>query len=325
MHSVPNEHRTVPLLYKFKYAQSPKVYTRKKHQRIDHYCWFCPPDCPPKANGLLPFPAPAPLLKPNALGVGVDGLPNTDCGCVGPLEVPDKGSPNADFWNPNACVNELVTPDEEGAVASSFFPKEKAGEVFDGAPKVDDFKLSAGLADPLPNDEVLGWVLPNATGDPAGVVEKGLFDMLLPNVLLGVGVDMLASGALDFPKILFEAPFVPKLELPNTDAGAGAAALLASSLAVFAAPKIDNGASFFVSPPDAAVANADVPDCGPKANVDLDADEAPVEPNAELPEGLNENLGFSVSGAMVLGASEVSAGFDAAVVLPPPNTDVDDG
>lgn len=125
---------------------------------------------------------------------------------------------------------------------------------------------------------------------------------------------------------LLDAP--PKPEPPNTEAGAGAAALLASSLAVFAAPKIDNGASFFVSPPDAAAPNADAPDGAPKLNVVLGADdalEAPVEPNAEPLEGLNENLSLPGSGAAVLGSSEVSAGFDVAVVLPPPNTGADEG
>lgn len=211
------------------------------------------------------------------------------------------------------------------------------------------------MADPLPND-VLGWMLPNAPGDPAGVVEKGLLDMPLPNAPFGADADMLASplGALDFPKILLVAPFVPKPELPNPDAGAGAAvllafslatklldappkpelpntgtgaaAMLASSFAVFAAPNIDNGAPFCVSPPDAAVANADVPDCGPKLNVGFGADEAPVEPNAEPPEGPNENLGFSVSSAAALGTSEVSVGLDAAfVLLPDPNTGADEG
>jgi len=108
--------------------------------------------------------------------------------------------------------------------------------------------------------------------------------------------------------MLLDAPL--KLELPNTDA-----ALLPSSLA---APKIDNGASFFVSPPDVAVVKADVPDCGEKLNVDLGAEEAPVP---------KENLGFSGSDAAVFGApSEVSAGFDAAaVLLPDPNIGVDEG
>lgn len=284
-------------------------------------------------NALLPFPVPVPLPKPNALGVGAEGLPNTICGCVEPFDAPE----------------EVLPPDEGGIVV---LPKEKT-EGFDGAPKGDGFKLSVGLADPLSNNEALGWVLPNATGDPAGVVEKGLFDTPLPNALMGTDVDMIAfgSGALDFPKILLEALFVPKLGLPNTDAGSAAAgllasswgdmllnaplkpelpntaagagevALLASSLAVFAAPKMDNGVSFFASLPDAAVAN-DVPGCDAKENVDLGADEALVEPNAEPPEGPNENLGFSVSGTAALGASEVSAGFDTVIVLlPDPNTD----
>lgn len=166
----------------------------------------------------FPFPFPVPLPKPNALSAGVDGLLNADCGCAGPFEVLDEGSPNADFWNANAGVDEVLVPDEE-FTASSFFPKEKTeGVGFDGAPKIDGFELSADLA-ALPNDEVPCWMLPNATGDPAGVVEKGLLDTPLPNALLGVVVDIFASplgsGALDFPK----APFVPKLELPNTDAG----------------------------------------------------------------------------------------------------------
>lgn len=123
-------------------------------------------------------------------------------------------------------------------------------------------------------------------------MEKRLPDTLLPNAVLGVDVDVLASPlgseALDFPKILFEAPFAPKLEPPNTGAGAGtgAVALLPSSLVAFAAPKIDNGVSvFFESPPNAAGAKGDVPDDAPKFIVGLGADEAPVETNAELLEG----------------------------------------
>lgn len=189
------------------------------------------------------------------------------------------------------------------------------------------------MVDPLPNAKAPGWVLPNTVGDPAGVVENALLDVALPNTLLGVDVDVLASPlgceALDFSKILLETPFAfaPKPEPPKTT-GAEAPALLPSSLVAFAAPKIDNGVSvFFASPPDGAVAKADVPDGAPKLGVDLGADEAPVKPNAEPPEsGPNENLGVSVSAALGLGASEVSAGFDAAAaLLPDPNTDADVG
>lgn len=227
-------------------------------------------------------------------------------------------------------------PDEEGAAVSSFFPNEKAEEVvlLDGGANGDSFALSAGLVDPLPNAKAPGWALPNTTSDPTGVVENVLLDVALLNTLLGVDVDVLASplgcGALDFSNILLETPFAfaPKPEPPKS-AGVEAPTLLPSSLVAFAAPKIDNGASvFFTSPPDeGAVAKADIPDGVPKFGVDLGADEAPVKPDAEALEGgPNENLGISVSAPLGLCASEVSAGFDAAVALPPePNTDADIG
>lgn len=227
-------------------------------------------------------------------------------------------------------------PDEEGVVVSSFFPNEKMEEavLVDGGANGDGCALSAGLVDPLPNVRVLDWVLPNTAGEPAGVVENTLLDVALPNTLFGVDVDVLASplgcGALDFSKILLEPlfAFAPKAEPPKT-AGAEVLALFPSSLVAFAAPKIDNGASVFFTSPldDGAVAKADVPDGAPKLGVDLGADEAPVKPNAEPPvSGPNENLGISVSAALGLGTSEVSAGFDAAVTLPPgPNTDADVG
>lgn len=227
-------------------------------------------------------------------------------------------------------------PDEEGAVLSSFFPNEKIEEavLLDGGANGDGFALSAGLFDPLPNARALGWVLPNTAGEPAGVVENALLDVASPNTLFGVDVDVLASPlgcrAPDFSKILLEPPFAftPKAE-PLKTAGADVLALLPSSLVTFAAPKIDNGASvFFTSPPDdGAVAKADVPDGAPKLGIDLGADEAPVNPNAEPPEsGPNENLGISVSAPLGLGTSEVSAGFDAAVtLLPEPNADADVG
>lgn len=230
---------------------------------------------------------------------------------------------------------EVVVPDEEGVVVSSFFPNEKTEEavLLDGGANGDSFALSAGLVDPLPNARVLDWVLPNTAGEPAGVVENTLLDVASPNTLFGVDVDVLASplgcGALDFSKILLEPlfAFAPKAEPPKA-AGAEVLALLPSSLVAFAAPKIDNGVSvFFTSPPDdGAVAKVDVSGA-PKPGVNLGADEAPVKPNAEPPEsGPNENLGISVSAALGLGTSEVSAGFDAAVtLLPGPNTDADVG
>lgn len=229
-----------------------------------------------------------------------------------------------------------MVPDKEGAAVSSFFPNEKIEEVvlLDGGANGDNFALSAGLVDALPNANAPGWALPNTTGDPAGVVENVLLDAALPNTLLGVDVDVLASplgcGALDFSKILLETPFAfaPKPEPPKT-AAVEAPALLPSSLVAFAAPKIDNGTSvFFASPPDEGdVAKADIPDGAPKLGVDLGADEAPVKPDAGPPEnGPNKNLGVSDSAPLGLCASEVSAGFDAAVALPPePNTDVDVG
>jgi len=64
------------------------------------------------------------------LGVGVDGLPNTDCGCAGPFEVPGEGSPKAGFWNENADVDEVLAP-EEDTVMSSFFPKGKTDVAFE--------------------------------------------------------------------------------------------------------------------------------------------------------------------------------------------------
>jgi hypothetical protein len=77
------------------------------------------------------------------------------------------------------------------------------------------------------------------------------------------------------------------------------------------------------------VLKADIPDGAPKLGVDLGADEVPVKPDTELPGGgPNENLGVSVSALLALGVSEVSAGFDATVVMlpePEPNTDADVG
>lgn len=229
---------------------------------------------------------------------------------------------------------EVLVPNEEGAVVSSFFPNEKIGEVLllDGGANDDGFALSVGLVDPFPNAKAPGWPLPNATGDPVGVVENVLPDVALPNTLLSVDVDVIASplgcGALDFSKMLLETPFafVPKPEPPKT-AALEAPALLPSSLIAFAAPKIDNGASgFFTSPlDDEAVTKADIPDGAPKLGVDLGSDEALVKPDAEpLDSGPNENLDVSVSTPLGLGASGVSAGFDVAVaVLPEPNTDAD--
>jgi hypothetical protein len=232
---------------------------------------------------------------------------------------------------------EALVPDEEGAAVSSFFPNEKMGEVvLLGGASGDGFALSTGLVDPLPNAKAPGWALPNTTGDPAGVVENVLLDVALPNTLLGVDVDVLAAplgcGTLDFSKILLETvfAFAPKLEPPKA-AGVEALTLLPSSLVAFAAPKIDSGASvFFASPPDdRAVLKADIPDGAPKLGVDLGADEVPVKPDTELPGGgPNENLGVSVSALLALGISEVSAGFDATVVMlpePEPNTDADVG
>lgn len=231
----------------------------------------------------------------------------------------------------DAGVEPLV-PDEEGAAASSFFPNEKIGELLllDEGANSDGFALSAGLVDPLPNAKAPGWPLPNTTGDPAGVVENVLPDVALPNTLLGVDADVIASplgcGALDFSKVLLATPFAfaPKPEPPKT-AAVEAPALLPSSLIAFAAPKIDNGASVFTSPlDDEAVTKADIPDGAPKLAVVLGSDEVPVKPDAEpLDSGPNENLGVSVSAPFGLG---VSAGFDAAVaVLPEPNTDADVG